>query len=120
MNHVIGVTQPPALQEHHDDVGQMSQPTNVSSSLTSVYSTHTCNWEAIKHFFSFPLLIMPECDNSHIMPKRLKLTGLFLRLHRSTADYGRECKGNETDPNTIFHKVTPYCIFSFLVLSRDE
>src|SRR5258708_37174847 len=29
MNHVIDVTQPPERQEHHDDVRQMSQPTNV-------------------------------------------------------------------------------------------
>jgi len=33
---------------------------------------------------------MPECDNSHIVSKRLKLTRLFLRSHLCTTDIGPE------------------------------
>src|SRR5258708_13520943 len=85
-----------------------------------VYSSYTYNWKAIKYFFSFPCHIKPECDYSHIRPKRLKLTGFFLRPHLRTTDGRSEHEGNETNPHTIFHKVTPYCIVSLLVRSRDE
>jgi hypothetical protein len=102
MNDIVVLAKLPELPEHRQIEQETPGSANVETPIPTIKPTNSYNWQSIVHLQVFPVSMMAQCDDQHIMFVGQHLAGVFLSLNFGTTHDWREHEREDTDTQMLF------------------